>query len=83
MPMTSEQQQAFESANTGALANGSLNWLVVIESLLGVILFLWCAWVLISCYKAWGAGGLTGDNASGVGLRAIVVALILLIIITV
>jgi integrating conjugative element protein (TIGR03758 family) len=83
MPMSSEQLQAFESANTGALSNSAVNWLTVIEVTLGAILFLWCVWVLISCYKAWGAGGLTGDNAGGVGLRAIVVTLILFIIITV
>jgi integrating conjugative element protein (TIGR03758 family) len=82
MPMTSAQREAFESANTGVLSNGATNWSAVIEVTLGAILFLWCVWVLISCYKAWGAGGLTGDNAGGVSLRALVVTLILFIIIT-
>lgn len=83
MAMTPAQEHAFQSANTGVLSNGSLNWLVLTELILGAIIFLWCAWVMISCYKAWGAGGMSGDAATGVGLRALVIMLIMLVVISV
>lgn len=75
--MNELQEQAFRGANQGVLALGPEEWRFVILAAAASVLLLWVAWVMISSYRAWGAGGLKSHAAAGTALRALLIMLIL------
>ncbi len=75
--MNELQEQAFRGANQGVLALGPEEWRIVILSAAVAVVMLWVAWVLISCYRSWGAGVLKSHPAAGIAIRALLVMLIM------
>ena len=78
--MNSAQVAAFEGANIGGSAFTAADLTLLIAGTVATAVLLWTVWVVISSYRAWGRGKMTGDVAGGVVLRALFICVITIVI---
>lgn len=72
--MTTEQNAAFESANSG-LAFAASDVGVVVISIAIVLSLTWCAWVCVGAYKGLSQSGASVPDAAGKVVRAVFVVM--------
>ena len=79
--MDPAQQAAFRGANPGgAVTEAEL--LALFAGLVCVLVILWCAWVVLHAYKNWSGGGSPLAEAGGHALRAVLVTVVVLAVVT-
>ena len=79
--MTANQESAFRGANTGNSAFTEVESSFLIAGTASVLVLTWFAWIVFSSYKAWGRQRMSGDEAGGQVLRALLVTLVTLVIV--
>lgn len=79
--MDAEQVAAFEGANPGGVfAVGDV--LALSAGLVGVVVLVWSAWVALHAYKSWSAGRAGLGEAGGHVLRATLLTVVVLAVVT-
>ena len=79
--MDPAQQAAFRGANPGgAVTEAEL--LALCAGLVSALVILWCAWVVLHAYKSWSGGGSPLAEAAGHALRAVLVTVVVLAVVT-
>ena len=79
--MTPAQRSAFRGANPGtALTEDALStaW----EAVLAALMVLWVAWVCLHAYKYWSSGREGWGEAAGQVLRAALVTMLILLVLS-
>ena len=75
------QQAAFRGANPGAAVTET-DLLALSAGLVCTLVILWCAWVVLHAYKSWSAGAAPLAEAAGHALRAVLVTVVVLAVVT-
>ena len=79
--MDPAQQAAFRGANPGgAVTEAGL--LALFAGLVCALVILWCAWVVLHAYRSWSGGGSPLAEAGGQALRAVLVTVVVLAVVT-
>lgn len=72
--MSSDQNAAFDSANSGLAFTASDVGVLVIS--VGIVLSMtWCAWVSVSAYKGLSQSGASVPDAAGKVVRAVFIVM--------
>ena len=79
--MDPAQQAAFRGANPGGAVTEA-DLLALFAGLVCVLVILWCAWVVLHAYKSWSGGGSPLAEAGGHALRAVLVTVVVLAVVT-
>ena len=79
--MDPAQQAAFRGANPGAAVTEA-DLLALFAGGVSVLVILWCAWVVLHAYKNWSGGGSPLAEAGGHALRAVLVTVVVLAVVT-
>ena len=79
--MDPAQQAAFRGANPGgAVTEAEL--LTLFAGAVCALVIVWCAWVVLHAYKSWSGGGSPLAEAGGHALRAVLVTVVVLAVVT-
>ena len=79
--MDPEQIAAFRGANPGA-ALTEADVLLLCAGLAVVVAMLWCAWVVLHAYRNWSAGQAGFGEAGGHVLRATLLMVVVVAVVT-
>ena len=79
--MDPAQQAAFRGANPG-VAVTEADLLALFAGLVCALVIVWCAWVVLHAYKSWSGGGSPLAEAGGHALRAVLVTVVVLAVVT-
>ena len=79
--MDPAQQAAFRGANPGGAVTEA-DLLALFAGGVSVLVILWCAWVVLHAYKSWSGGGSPLAEAAGHALRAVLVTVVVLAVVT-
>ena len=79
--MDPAQQAAFRGANPGAAVTEA-DLLALCAGLVCALVIVWCAWVVLHAYKSWSGGGSPLTEAAGHALRAVLVTVVVLAVVT-
>ena len=79
--MDPAQQAAFRGANPGGAVTEA-DLLALFAGLVCALVILWCAWVVLHAYKNWSGGGSPLAEAGGHALRAVLVTVVVLAVVT-
>ena len=79
--MDPAQQAAFRGANPGGAVTEA-DLLALCAGLVCVLVILWCAWVVLHAYKSWSGGASPLGEAGGHALRAVLVTVVVLAVVT-
>ena len=79
--MDPAQQAAFRGANPGGAVTEA-DLLALCAGLVCALVILWCAWVVLHAYKNWSGGGSPLAEAGGHALRAVLVTVVVLAVVT-
>ena len=79
--MDPAQQAAFRGANPGAAVTET-DLLALCAGLVCALVILWCAWVVLHAYKSWSGGASPLAEAAGHALRAVLVTVVVLAVVT-
>ena len=83
MPMSNEQNTAFETANVGSSSFSPDELQMLISGLVATVIIIWYAWLLVSAYKSAGAGkGITFKRLSSIVMRGMFVLVVTLALVT-
>ena len=78
--MDDDQLRAFRGANPVNLTEEQVEALCA--GLVGVVVLLWCAWVVLHAYKNWSTGRTGVADAGGQVLRAVLLMVVVLAVVT-
>ena len=79
--MDPAQQAAFRGANPGgAVTEAEL--LAFCAGIVCALMVLWCAWVVLHAYQSWSGGASPLAEAAGHALRAVLVTVVVLAVVT-
>ena len=79
--MDPAQQAAFRGANPGAAVTEA-DLLALCAGLVCALVIVWCAWVVLHAYKSWSGGAAPLAEAAGHALRAVLVTVVVLAVVT-
>ena len=79
--MDPAQQAAFRGANPGATVTEA-ELLALCAGGVSALVILWCAWVVLHAYKSWSGGASPLAEAAGHALRAVLVTVVVLSVVT-
>ena len=79
--MDPAQQAAFRGANPGGAVTEA-DLLALCAGLVCTLVILWCAWVVLHAYKNWSGGASPLAEAGGHALRAVLVTVVVLAVVT-
>ena len=79
--MDPAQQAAFRGANPG-VAVTEADLLALCAGMVCALVIVWCAWVVLHAYKSWSGGGSPPGEAAGHVLRAVLVTVVVLAVVT-
>ena len=79
--MDPAQQAAFRGANPGAAVTEA-GLLALCAGMVCALVILWCAWVVLHAYKNWSGGASPLAEAGGHALRAVLVTVVVLAVVT-
>ena len=79
--MDPAQQAAFRCANPGGAVTEA-DLLALCAGLVCALVIVWCAWVVLHAYKNWSGGGSPLAEAGGHALRAVLVTVVVLAVVT-
>ena len=79
--MDPAQQAAFRGANPGAGVSEA-ELLALCAGAVCVLVILWCAWVVLHAYRSWSGGASSLAEAGGHALRAVLVTVVVLAVVT-
>ena len=79
--MDPAQQAAFRGANPGAAVTEA-DLLALFAGLVCALVILWCAWVVLHAYKSWSGGASPLGESAGHALRAVLVTVVVLAVVT-
>ena len=79
--MDPAQQAAFRGANPGAAVTEA-ELLALCAGAVCALVIVWCAWVVLHAYKNWSGGASALAEAAGHALRAVLVTVVVLAVVT-
>ena len=79
--MDPAQQAAFRGANPGGAVTEA-DLLALFAGLVCALVIVWCAWVVLHAYKSWSGGGSPLGESAGHALRAVLVTVVVLAVVT-
>ena len=79
--MDPAQQAAFRGANPGGAVTEA-DLLALCAGLVCTLAIVWCAWVVLHAYKSWSGGGSPLAESAGHALRAVLVTVVVLAVVT-
>ena len=79
--MDPAQQAAFRGANPGAVVTEA-DLLALCAGAVCTLVILWCAWVVLHAYRSWSGGASPLAEAAGHALRAVLVTVVVLAVVT-
>ena len=79
--MDPAQQAAFRGANPGAAVTEA-DLLALCAGGVSALVIVWCAWVVFHAYRSWSGGASPLAEAAGHVLRAVLVTVVVLAVVT-
>jgi integrating conjugative element protein (TIGR03758 family) len=80
--MSSAQDAAFESANSGSLSIEAVDVQIMVTGILVTLVFIWFCWICVSAYQTLRRPGATATDAGGHCVRALFVTIVILALLT-
>ena len=79
--MDPAQQAAFRGANPGGAVTEA-DLLALFAGAVCALVIVWCAWVVLHAYKNWSGGAAPLGETAGHALRAVLVTVVVLAVVT-
>ena len=80
--MSTAQNAAFNSANSGPMVITPVNVETLVTGVLGTLVIIWLCWVCLSAYRTLRKPGVSVSDAGGHIARALFVTIVILALIT-